>query len=159
MSLFAILLFLHVLGAIIAFGPGFASMIVGPMVAKEPQHANFYARTQLATAKKLVTPLALSMAVTGIAMILVTPGGYGSLIGSRQWLAVAIVLYVIAIVFAFAWQTPNGRKLVELTSTPPAPGSPPNPEIPATAGKVRTGGIVLTLLVVSIVFLMVVKPF
>jgi hypothetical protein len=158
-SLFAILLFLHVLGAIVAFGPGFAAMIVGPMVAKEPQHANFYARTQLATAKKLVTPVALSMAVTGIAMILVAPGGYGSLIGGRQWLAVAIVLYVIAIVFAFAWQTPNGRRLVELTSTPPAPGSPPNPEIPATAGKVRTGGMVLTLLVVVIAFLMVVKPF
>jgi uncharacterized membrane protein len=158
-SLFAILLFLHVLGAIIAFGPGFAAMIAGPMVAKEPQHANFFARTQLATGKKLVTPVALSMAVTGIAMILVTPGGYGGLIGGRQWLAVAIVLYVIAIVFAFAWQTPNGRKLVELTSTPPAPGSGPNPEIPGTAAKVRTGGMVLTLLVVAIVFLMVVKPF
>ena len=54
---------------------------------------------------------------------------------------------------------PNGRKLVELTSTPPAPDSGPNPEIPATAAKVRTGGMVLTLLVVAIVFLMVVKPF
>ena len=159
MSLFTILLFLHVIGAIIAFGPGFAAMIVGPMVAREPQHGNFYARTQLATAKKLVTPVALSMAVTGILMILVAPGGYQGLIGSRTWLGVAIVLYVIAIVFAFAWQTPNGRKLVELTSTPPAPGSPPSPEIPATAGKVRTGGIVLSLLVVAIVFLMVVKPF
>ena len=92
-------------------------------------------------------------------MIVITPGGYMGLIGNRTWLAVGIVLYVIAIVFAFAWQTPNGRKLVELTSTPPAPGSPPNPEIPATAAKVRTGGIVLSLLVVVIVFLMVTKPF
>ena len=49
--------------------------------------------------------------------------------------------------------------LVAACSTPPAPGSPPNPEIPATAAKVRTGGIVLSLLVVMIVFLMVTKPF
>jgi hypothetical protein len=69
-SLFVILLFLHVMGAIIAFGPGFAAMVVGPMVAKEPQHANFYARTQLAASMKLVTPASLSMAVTGILMIL-----------------------------------------------------------------------------------------
>ena len=51
MDLFLILLFLHALGAIIAFGPGFASVVVGPMVAKEPQYANFYARTQVATAR------------------------------------------------------------------------------------------------------------
>ena len=157
--MFQLLLFLHVLGAIVAFGPGFAAMVVGPMVAREPQHGNFYARTQLATNKRLVTPVALSMAVTGILMILVTPGGYGGLIGGRMWLAVAIVLYVIAVVFAFAWQSPNGRKLAELTSTPPAPGSPPSPEIPATAGRLRIGGIILTLLIVTIVFLMVVKPF
>ena len=49
--LFLILLFLHALGAIIAFGPGVASMVVGPMVAREPQYANFYARTQVATAR------------------------------------------------------------------------------------------------------------
>ena len=34
MDLFKILLFLHVLGAIVAFGPGFASMVVGPMVGE-----------------------------------------------------------------------------------------------------------------------------
>ena len=157
MDLFRILLFLHVIAAIAAFGPGFASMVVGPMVAKEPQHGNFYARTQVTTAKSLVTPLALSMALTGIGMILVR--GWTNIVGSTSWLMVAIVLYVIAIAYAFAVQAPAGQKLVELTSTPPAPGSAPNPEIPATAKRLRNGGILLTLLVTAIVFLMVVKPF
>ncbi len=58
MSPFLFLLFLHVMGAIIAFGPGFASMVVGPMAAKEPQHANFYARTQVAASRAIVTPTA-----------------------------------------------------------------------------------------------------
>lgn len=156
-DLFKLLLFLHVLAAIAAFGPGFAAMIVGPMVAKEPQHANFYARTQLTTARRLVTPLSISMAVTGIGMILVR--GWSNIVGTTHWLEVAIVFYVIAVVFSMAWQAPAGRKLVELTSTPPAPGAAPNPEIPATAKKVRTGGMVLSGLVLVIVFLMVAKPF
>ena len=158
MSLFLILLYLHIIGAIIAFGPGFAAMIVGPMVAKEPQHANFYARTQLATGKKLVTPVALSMAVTGILMLAVN-SGLGGFTGKAASLVVAIVLYVIAVVFAFVVQTPTGRKLVELTATPPAPGSPPNPEIPKTAARARNGGILLSVLVLIIAFLMVTKPF
>jgi hypothetical protein len=156
-DLFKLLLFLHVIAAIAAFGPGFASMVVGPMVAKEPQHGNFYARTQVTTAKSLVTPLALSMALTGAAMIAVR--GWTNLVGTSSWLIVAIVLYVIAIAFAFAVQAPAGQKLVELTSTPPAPGTGPNPEIPATAKRLRNGGILLTLLVTVIVFLMVAKPF
>ena len=158
MSLFTILLFLHVLGAIVAFGPGFASMVVGPMVAKEPQHANFYARTQLAANLKLVTPLAHSKAVTGVLMI-IERGGLSNITGGRRWLELAILLYVIAIVYSFAIQAPAGRKLVALTSAPPPPGSPPDPEVPATARRVRMGGMLLGGLVIVIVFLMVVKPF
>jgi predicted integral membrane protein DUF2269 len=156
-DLFKLLLFLHVIAAIAAFGPGFAAMVVGPMVAREPQHGNFYARTQLTTARSLVTPLALSMALTGVAMVAVR--GWTNIVGTSSWLIVAIVLYVVAIAYSFAVQAPAGRKLVELTSTPPAPGAGPNPEIPATARRLRNGGILLTALVTVIVFLMVAKPF
>jgi len=157
LSLFAIMLFLHVLGAIVAFGPGFAAMVVGPMVAKEPQYANFYARTQSLANKRLVTPVALSMAVTGSVMIL--DRGWAAITGGTRWLEAALLLYVIAVVYAIVVQGPAGRKLVELTSRPPAPGSAPDPAVPATALKVRNGGILLTVLVIAITFLMVVKPF
>ena len=157
MDLFVILLFLHVLGAIIAFGPGFASMIVGPMVAKEPQYANFYARTQVATARAIITPVSLSMAITGIALIVVK--GWSNVTAGRHWLEAAILLYVVSVVVAMAVQAPAGRKLVELTSQPPAPGTGPSPELRATVARVRQGGLVLTVLVVVIAFLMVAKPF
>ena len=157
LTVFRLFLFLHVTGAIVAFGPGFAAAVAGAMVAKEPQHANFFARQQLAVANRLVTPAALSMAVTGILMIAVL--GWSSVVGNRLWLPVGIVLYVIAIVFAVAVQAPAGRRLVDLTATPPAPGSPPPPELPATAKRVRQGGMLLSVLVLIIVFLMVVKPF
>lgn len=157
MDLFVILLFLHVLGAIIAFGPGFASMIVGPMVAKEPQYANFYARTQVATARAIITPVSLSMAITGLGLILVR--GWANLTADKHWLEAAILLYVVSVVVAMAVQAPAGRKLVELTSRPPAPGAGPSAELRAAAARVRQGGLVLTGLVVVITFLMVAKPF
>lgn len=157
MDLFKILLFLHVLGAIAAFGPGFASMIVGPMVAKEPQYANFYARTQATTGRKLVTPLSISLAITGIGMILVR--GWSNLVAGKHWLELAILLYVVAVVVSMAVMAPAGRKLVALTSTPPAPGAGPSDELRKVAGRVRTGGLVLSGLVVVITLLMVTKPF
>jgi uncharacterized membrane protein len=118
-DLFMIMLFLHVLGAIVAFGPGFAAMVVGPMVAKEPQYANFYARSQVLAGRRLVTPVSISLAITGVAMILLR--GWPALTGDKHWLEAGILLYVVAVVVAMAIQAPAGRKLVELTSQPPAP--------------------------------------
>lgn len=152
--LFPYLLFLHVLGAIVAFGFGFAAPLIGPMAAAEPQHGNFVARLNLRVNTRLVRPAALSMAVTGVAMILVL----GLDLTKNLWLDIAIVLYVIAVVYATFVQGKNGERLVELTSTPPGPGGP-NPEIPSTVKKLQQGGIVLTVLILSIIFLMVVKPF
>ena len=54
---------------------------------------------------------------------------------------------------------PAGRKLVELTAQPPAPGAGPSSELRATATRVRQGGMIMTGLVVVIAFLMVTKPF
>jgi uncharacterized membrane protein len=157
LDLFTILLFLHVLGAIIAFGPGFASMVVGPMVAREPQHANFYARSQLLTSKAIITPVSISLAVTGVLMIL--DRGWSTITGGRHWLELAILLYVIALVISIVVMAPAGRRLVALTSQPPAPGDGPPAELMATAGRVRMTGMILSLLVVVITFLMVTKPF
>ena len=157
MDLYLILLYLHILGAIVAFGPGFASMIVGPMVAKEPEHANFYARTQLATNRRMVVPVSITMAITGIALIV--NRGWGNITAGKHWLELGILLYVIALVIAMAFMAPAGRRLVELTSQPPSPGGGPSPELRSTVARVRTGGMVMGLLVVVIAFLMVAKPF
>jgi uncharacterized membrane protein len=104
-----------------------------------------------------VTPVSISMAVTGIALI--ATRGWATITGGRHWLELGILLYVIAVVYSMAVQAPAGRKLVALTAQPPAPGAGPSPELLATAGRVRTGGMVLSGLVVVIAFLMVTRPF
>ena len=150
-------LFLHVLGAILAFGPTFAYSIMGSMAGKEPQHANFSARQTEAIGNRLVYPLAIFQGITGILLIIsakIDPQ-------TTPWLVAGIILYLIAITYALTIQRNALHHLIELSSTPPPPGTPPGPpppEIAATVKKIQRGGMFLGLLIVVIVFLMVVKP-
>jgi uncharacterized membrane protein len=156
MSLFTIVLFLHVLGAILAFGPTFAYSISGAMGGKEPQHANFAMRVSEATGQRLVYPLAILQGVTGVALILI-----GNIpVFSTPWLLLGITLYVIALGYALTVQRNALHHAIELTSAPPPAGAPagPPPELMATVQKIQRGGMFLGLLIVVIVFLMVVKP-
>ncbi len=156
-QLFPYLLFLHVLGAILAFGPTFAFSIMGAMAGKEPQHSNFSARQTAAIGTKLSYPLAIIQGITGV--LLIVSGQFD--IMSRLWLQVSIVLYLIAIVYALTVQRNALHRLIELTATPPPAGSPPGPpppELLATVGKIQRGGMMLGILIIVIVFLMVVKP-
>ncbi len=148
------LLFLHVMGAILAFGPTFAYSIMGAMAGREPQHANFSARQVAAIGNKLVYPLAIFQGVTGVLLIIAS----GRNLSTELWLGISIVLYAIALTYALTVQRNALHHLIELSSTPPAPGSPPNPQIPATVKKLQRGGMFMGALVVIIVYLMVVKP-
>jgi hypothetical protein len=154
-QLFPYFLFLHVLGAILAFGPTFAYSIMGAMAGREPQHANFSARQTEAIGNKLVYPLAVIQGITGILVFMSAPVDEFKV---GAWLAIGIVLYAIALTYSLTIQRSALLRLIELSSTPPAPGTPPSPEIPATVRKIQLGGVFLGILIVVIVFLMVVKP-
>jgi hypothetical protein len=162
MTLFQGLLFAHVLGAIIAFGPTFSGPIIGRMGAQERAHANFAMRVSRQLARVQIIPLALLQGVTGLSLILV-----GNIdVMAATWLLVAIVLYLIAIGFAIFVQTPRAVRIIAMT-TPPADGSAPAgppaggppPGLMAEITKAKRGGYLLIALVTAIVFLMVVKPF
>ena len=183
MNLFPWFLFAHVLGAIIAFGASFSAFpLLGAMSGKEPVHANFGSRVSHAISTKVVRPLAILQGITGVALIVV-----GNIdLTKKLWLDVAIVLYLIAIGYALFVQIPVGHRLVELTSggppagapaagpppaaapaaaaggSPPAAAAPPMgppPGLLEAATKARRGGALLGILITTIVFLMVVKPF
>ena len=152
----AVFLFLHVIGAIIAFGPTFSAFpVIGAMAGKEPQHANFAARVNGRIFQVRVLPLAIFQGVTGLVLIFLT----GMNPFSQLWLGLGIVLYVIAISYALLVQAPTGRRIAELTATPPPPGaSGPPPELMAAVKRSRQGSMALQLLLVLIVILMVTKP-
>jgi hypothetical protein len=156
-QLFPYLLFLHVMGAILAFGPTFAFSIMGAMAGKEPQHANFSARQSAAISNRIIYPLVILQGITGV--LLIASGKIDVM--TKPWLQIAIVLYLIALVYGLTIQRAALHHVIEMSSTPPPPGTPPGPPPPALMAeveKVRRGGMLLGTLIVVIVFLMVVKP-
>src|SRR5438874_111875 len=88
-------LFVHILSAIIAFGPTFAFPLIGPMIGKEPMHGNFGFRVLETLEDRLVIPFALSMPVSGVAMVIAGPVRLG-----QPWLLIGILLYATAVVIS-----------------------------------------------------------
>ena len=155
--LFPWLLLLHVLGAVVAFGPTFSFSLIGAMAGREPQHANFATRITHAVTDRLVIPVAVTMAITGVGMILVA--GINLAAAQYRWLGVAIVLYVVVLSYGVLVQRRTVERLIELTSAPPPAGaSGPPPEVPAVVRRVQLGGMFMGAGIVLILFLMVVKP-
>jgi uncharacterized membrane protein len=155
--LFPYLLFLHVLGAIVAFGPTFAFRFIGAMGGAEPQHANFATRVSETLTHRLVFPIGITLPITGAAMMLVR--GINPLDRPFWWLALAIVLYVIAYGYSYFFQSKVVRRVIELTSAPPPPGaSGPPPELRSLVSRIQRGGMFTGILLLAIIFLMVVKP-
>ncbi len=151
-------LFLHVLGAIIAFGPTFTLPYLSNLAGREPQHANFMTRSAVAVSRGIIVPVALSMAVTG--GLIIWSANIDPLAPAFRWLLLAIALYVAALGVSIFVQLPNARRIVELTATPPPPGATggPPPELLARIQRAKIGSFVLMSLVVLIAFLMVTKP-
>jgi uncharacterized membrane protein len=164
------LLFLHVMGAIVAFGPTYAFSIMGRMAGREPQHGNFSTRQVKAISRAQVYPLAIIQGVTGVLLIIAA----GIKPEKQPWLVAGIILYLITLTYALTIQRNAVGRLVSLTSRAPgggpsAPGAPadgpaagpppgPPPGVPETVRTIQRGGIFMGIMIVIIVFLMVAKP-
>jgi len=151
-------LFLHVFGAILAFGPTYAFAIIGGAGGMEPMHANFATRVTDKIGTSLVYPLAIFQGVTGVILILLS----GHDPTKELWLGIAIILYVVGITYALTIQRNAVHRLIELTTMPaggPPPGAPagPPPGVPETVRKIQMGGMGLGITIAVIVFLMVTK--
>jgi hypothetical protein len=162
--LFPILLYAHVLGAIITFGPSFVFPILARQSRLMPQGGHFAAVLGEFIERRIIIPGAIVQGLTGLGLAIILAGrGVDFASAPFRWLAVGIVLYLIAIGYAIFVQAKLAERMVEITKgmagPPPAgaAGGPP-PELIETAGKLQRGGMILTVLLVSIVFFMVVKP-
>lgn len=156
-------LVLHVLGAIFVFGPSVAFTFLASEARRMPQAGHFAAVVGDAIERKVVLPGAVVQGITGVALIAVV--GRDLTLQANRWLVGGIILYAIAIAFAFFVQARNAERMVELTKAPPAvpvPGAAapagPSPELVATGQRLARGGMFLTGMIVLIVILMVAKP-
>ena len=156
-------LFLHVMGAIIVFGPVFIFPIIRNQARKSPQNGPFAAALGDFISHRLILPGAVVQGITGVGLILILGADLTS--SAYRWLVGGIILYAIAISYSAFVQGPASAKMVRLTSGGPPPGPPPAgapagppPEVAATGAQLQRGGMILTVLIVAIVILMVTKP-
>lgn len=157
MNWFLFWLFLHILAAVIAFGPTFVFPIIGRLLADSPQHMRFAVELMHRMETRLVIPLALSMVISGSGLIWVANLDFFH----TAYLIVAVVLYFAAVGISLGVLLPNTRKLLDLIGHAEAsstlPASPPQGVTRLVRSSQMFGGIT-TVLFLAIIFLMIVQP-
>ena len=155
-----IFLFLHIGGAIVAFGPTFAFPLIGAKAAQEPMHGNFALRVSEFIGSRVVERGAVFVFLMGVGLIWTR--GWNPF--TTFWLALAIILFLITFSYALFIQAPTVRRMIALTSQPPPaepdglPPAGPPPEFVALSKRAAVGGLVSTVILFAIIFLMVFKP-
>lgn len=148
------LLFLHVLGAIVGFGPTFVFPLVGKMMpGSGPERAAALLQVNHRIQKFLTDPVALFLQpLTGVLLIFAL--GLHRTLPEPWWLTIALVLYVIAVGVSHGVAAPALKRMIRISKG--EEGSPA--EMPALGRKAARAGGVLHVLLLVIIFLMVVKP-
>lgn len=142
-------LFLHILAAIIAFGPIFVFPIVGVLAAKQPQHIALALAINHAIEQRLVTPIGATMLISGSGLIWST----GINFFGTPWLIAGVLLYLTALGIGTGVLLPNTKKMVDIIES----GGGPTPELFRRIKISQRFGGALTVMFVVIVFLMVTK--
>ena len=149
-------LFLHILAAVIAFGPIFVFPLVGTLAAQMPQHLRFATELNHRIEMRLVLPVALSMLISGSGLIWTANIDFFH----SGYLIVGVALYLAALAVAFAVLLPTTAKLVHIAEQMPAgaPTGPPPAELMTLIRRNQMFGGLTTVLFLVIIFLMIVQP-
>jgi uncharacterized membrane protein len=148
-TIYTLTKFLHVVLAIIAVGFNASYGIWIVRSARDPEHVGFAMRTIKFLDDRFANPAYGLLLLTGLFMVFTA--GYPL---STLWIAAALVLYVLVLVLAFTVISPNFRAQLRALETV----GPQSAEFRAAARRGRTFGILVSVIVLAIVFLMVTKP-
>ena len=147
--LFLLLKWLHVLSAIVALGSNITYGIWITRATRKPEVLPFTLRGIKLIDDRLANPAYGLLLITGLLMTFVLP-----LPLTTPWIMAALVLYVIVVLLAILGYTPTLRRQIQtLESEGLASAS-----YQSLARRGTMLGAVLGVLVITIVFLMVVKP-
>lgn len=145
-----LLLYVHVLLAIAAFGTNLTYRPILRAGERDPEHLRFAIQLVRRLDRVIANPSYVLLAVTGVALAIVEGISF-----ERGWLALAIGLYVVVAVLGIAVYAPATRR--QVTALEEFGAS--DVRYRGAASRSSAIGLVVTLIVLVIVFLMVVKPF
>ena len=149
MSAYTLLKFVHVLAAIVAVGFNLSYGMWLSRAARQPEHREQVLRGIQLLDQRFANPAYAVLLVTGVSIVLV-----GDLDFRTFWIATSIVLFVISGALGFFGFTPALRNQIGVLE---AEGND-SPRFQELSKRVTLLGILTTLPIIVIVFLMVTKP-
>jgi uncharacterized membrane protein len=164
-TLYGVLLFLHIVCAIVGFGAVVLNGLYGAEAKKRPGPGGLAVSQANLAVTEIGQYFIYAVFVLGILLVLTAEDNTFDFADSWVWLS--IVLYVAAIGFSHARQLPNAKRMIalaeELNSAGPPPegaqGPPPQvAEMEAIGKQLAMGGAILNLALLAIIYLMIFKP-
>ena len=151
MNWFLFWLFLHILAAIIAFGPIFVFPLVGTLAAKNPKHIALAVEINHAIESRLVLPVGSTMLISGAGLIWTANINFFT----TPYLIVGVILYIAALGIGSGVLLPNTQKMVKLVE---GDGPPDVAKLMPLIKANQMFGAALTVSFLVIVFLMIIQP-
>ena len=158
-SFYNIVVFIHITAAIVAFGITFAYPIVDAILHRPGnlKHLGWWHDVQGELGKKLITASATVLLIAGIIMAASGPYDFG-----KPFVSIGLVIIIILLGLGGAFFAPTERKAAELAKRDIAAAADGevklSAEYDAVAARLRTVGIVSSVLILIAVFVMVIKP-
>jgi uncharacterized membrane protein len=145
-TLYSILKWLHVLGAIAGLGANFTYPIWLRLARSEPGATRFTVRG-IESVEKIANAGYATVLITGVSMVLLAGISW-----TTPWLLSALVLFALIGIVIGVYYVPAQKKQHTLADRPTSP------EYLAAEERASRVGVLVILLVVAIEFLMTVKP-
>ncbi len=153
---FDVVVAVHVMCVVLAFGVTFAYPIVVPWLkANHPRAMPTVHQTQLRIGRRMITPFMVLILVTGIYL------ASDRDLWSQTWVTVPLVIIVVIFGFGGAFFTPRERKLAELADRDLGPERTGtfSAEYDKLFGSLMKVGALNGALILIAIFFMVAKPF
>ncbi|HEY2666991.1 MAG TPA: DUF2269 family protein [Actinomycetota bacterium] len=152
--MFAFLLSVHILSAIIGLGPTFSFAFLGVMSERQPAAARALQEAILVISTRLVIPVVVILGLSGVLLI----GNTHVDLSKNPWLGAGIILYVLVLAASIFYQVPTQKKILALLGTGGGAGAMEDPRVRKLSNGQRIVGISMGLAVVVTAVLMVWKP-
>jgi uncharacterized membrane protein len=158
-SLYNVVLFVHISAAIVAFGVTFVYPLIGAALSRpgNERHLAWWHRMEAEIGQKVITPAAVVILLAGIYLAADGPFDFGS-----TFVSIGIVIVVVLLGLAGAFFAPTERRAAELAQRDvDAAGGGEitmSAEYQAVAKRIALVGAIANVLILIAVFLMVTKP-
>jgi hypothetical protein len=151
---FSIVLFIHVLAVVLAFGPTFGyGIFIGVAEQSAPRSVPAVLRGIQATDRYLVRPGLIVILLAGIYMLIDQ-----HISASESWVTVGFVAIIVLFGMVHGFFRPNTQKALDLAERDLAAGDTLGAEYAEVSKKLENAGKLTGLIIAIAIFFMVVKP-